>query len=273
MEQIFNSKGYPIDTNKLYMLSDRGTEFIVYRYFDLVIKLFRQDYKLTHITLEELEKLKQISTKRILLPTDILLNKDGNLVGYTMPLIVGKKNIDTVSMHNFFEELKILEQDLNILCHNSVILRDINLPNTIYNGKIYLIDPGNYLINDLNKVLYNVNISSLTQEEKTRLLMQWNYNKINILIDMLLFSPHVGLDTWRYKEIVTFLANSKKENNLLYNLDILEMIFDPNLCIGEAINEFLDQFQNINTASSASDFNKLPKVMSKNRNYLKQTRI
>ena len=239
MEQILNENGYPLDMSKLKLLSTRGSEFIVYRYFDSVIKIYKKDYQLSHLSLEELNTLKRISTQRILLPSGILWNNNGELIGYEMPYLFGEKSLEYDSVHAFFEELEMLKQDLDLLCSKSIILRDINLSNTIYNGKLYLIDPGNYLIGELNKIIFHLNLDSLTPEERQKLLIEWNYNKINVLIDMLLFSRNPSIDPFQYRQIVQFLMKVRDENSLIYNLEVLKMFFNQDLSIGEAIDDFI----------------------------------
>lgn len=230
MEQIFNEDSSPINIEKMEFLSDCGSEFIVYKYLDSVIKIYKKNYQLSHLTLEELEILKSILTQRILLPTSTLWNGNHELIGYKMPFISGEKNIGSDNVCNFFDELEVLRQDLELLCKHFIILRDISLSNTIYNGHIYLIDPGNYLINELDKIIFDTSIAnlsiaenltkiikegkyykvknltdSLTLEEKQGILRNWNYNKINILIDMLLFSKRNNIDSFKYRQIVQFI--------------------------------------------------------------------
>ncbi|MCI9280023.1 MAG: hypothetical protein HFJ02_04415 [Bacilli bacterium] len=45
MEQVFNENGSPLDINKIEFLSERGSEFIVYKYLDSVIKIYKKDYQ------------------------------------------------------------------------------------------------------------------------------------------------------------------------------------------------------------------------------------
>lgn len=267
MEQIFNEDGSPLDMNKIEFLSDQGSEFIVYRYLDLVIKIYRNDYQLNHQSLEELNTLKNIRTQRILLPTSTLWNGNHELIGYKMQLITGKKSIDDDSVSAFFEELEVLKRDLDLLCSNSIILRDINLSNIIYNGRIYLIDPGNYLVGELYKIISHANIfshsimeslkriiiegdyskvkiliDSLSPEEKQKILIIWNYNKINELIDMLLFSNRTSKDPFKYRQIVQFVMRERERNGFTYNLDVLRMFFNKDLCIGDAIDDFIKKY-------------------------------
>ncbi|MCI9280022.1 MAG: hypothetical protein HFJ02_04410 [Bacilli bacterium] len=181
-----------------------------------------------------------------------------------MPFIAGERSIECDSPWAFFKELEVLKQDLDLLSSNSIILRDINLSNTIYNGHIYLIDPDNYLINELDKIIFQVNIAdssieeklnkiimegdyskvkiltdSLPPEERQNLLRRWNYNKINELIDMLLFSKKSNIDPFKYRQIVQFIMKERDKNGFIYSLDVLKVFFNRNLCLGAAIDEFI----------------------------------
>lgn len=242
MEQILRENGFPLDINKLEFLSNKGSEFVVYKYFDTVIKIYKKNYLLSHQTLEELNTLKKIITQRILLPTGTLWNRQHELIGYEMPFIDGEKSLEDDSVHNFFKELEILKQDLDILCSNSIILRDINPSNTIYNGHIYLIDPGNYLVNELNKVIFHLNTDSLTLEESQKLLTEWNHNKINKLVDMMLFYKKDNIDFFQFRQINQFFQKVKKEKNFIYILDALKIFFDEDINVRNAVNTFMKQY-------------------------------
>lgn len=269
MEQIFNEDGSQLDLNKVEFLSDKGSEFMVYKYLDSVIKIYKNDYQLSHLSLKELNLLKNISTQRILFPTATLWDINCELIGYKMPFITGARNLEHDSLDAFFEELEFLKQDLDLLCSNFIILRDINLSNTIYNGHIYLIDPGNYLIDELDKIILHMNIAdfsigeklnriimkedwdysqikilidSLLPEERKKLIKDWNYNKINTLIDMLLFSGRNNIDFFKYKQTVQFIMKERNKNGFIYNLDVLKMFFNRNLSIGEAVDDFIKRY-------------------------------
>ena len=267
MEQIFTENGFQLDPSNIESLSDQGSEFLVYKYLDSVIKIYKDDYELSHLSLEELNILKKILTQRILLPTDTLWNSNHELIGYKMPFIDGKKSIECDSLDAFFDELEILKQDLDLLCDNNIILRDINLSNTKYNGHIYLIDSGNYLINELDKIIFHINITnpliigklnkiieegnynninilvdSLLPEEKQNILRSWNYNKINELINMLLFSKRSNIDPFKYRQIVQFIMKERNKNGFIYNLDVLKMFFDKDLSIGDAVDDFIKRY-------------------------------
>ena len=106
MEQVFNEDGSPLNMNKIELLSNRGSEFIVYKYIDSVIKIYKKDYQLPHLSLEELDTLKNILTQRILLPTGTLWNGRHELIGYKMPFIAGEKSVECDSVGIFLKNWK-----------------------------------------------------------------------------------------------------------------------------------------------------------------------
>lgn len=271
MEQLFNENGCPLNMSKLVFLSDQGSEFIVYKYMDLVIKIYKKDYKLTHLSLRDLNKLKSILTQRILLPTGTIWNELGELFGYDMLYISGERSIDEDSIDILFEELNILSQDLEVLSSNLVILRDINISNTIYNGRLFLVDPGNYLIDELDKIIFRVSITdsliserlrdmaikgdysqlgdlinSLSLKDKIALIREWNYNKINELIDMLLFLRKESIDSFMYRQIVQFIMREREKNGFIYSLDVLRMYFKRDLSVSTAVEDFIKTYINDN---------------------------
>ena len=266
MEEIYSEKGSLLDINKLSFLTNKGSEFSVYKYGDSAAKIYKDDYKLSHLSLEEFKILKNILTQRILFPTDFLFNNSDELIGYMMPYVDGEKNLLFDSARNLFNELDVLKEDLDLLSSNLIILRDINIENTIYNGHLYLIDPGNYLIDQLDKIIFSVDIEdkilsnelhkiainneyhklkelvdSLTAKEKEKLISTWNYEKINKLIHMMMFSRKENISPYTFRLIVQFIISERKKNNFVYDLDVLRMHLNKRLTINDAIDEFIEK--------------------------------
>lgn len=266
MEEIHMENGSLLDINKLLFLTDKGSEFIVYKYDTLALKIYKDNYKLSHLSLEELKIFKSILTKRILLPTDFLFNNSDELIGYMMPYIAGKKSLLPDLVSNLFNELEILKEDLDLLSSNLIILRDINVENTIYNGHLYLIDSGNYMINQLEGIIFHVDIedialsnelykiasnneyyklkelvNSLTRQEKEKIIKLWNYEKINKLINMMLFSKKENINPYTFRQIVQFIMSERKKNKFTYDLDILKIYLNEELTINDAIDEFIEK--------------------------------
>ena len=266
MEEIHMENGSLLDINKLLFLTNKGSEFSVYKYSDLVVKIYKANYKLSHLSLEEFRILKNILTQRILLPTDFLFNNSDELIGYMMPYIAGKKSLLPDLVSNLFNELEILKEDLDLLSSNLVILRDINVKNTIYNGHLYLIDSGNYMINQLEGIIFHVDIedialsnelykiasnneyyklkelvNSLTRQEKEKIIKLWNYEKINKLINMMLFSKKENINSYTFRQIVQFIMSERKKNKFTYDLDVLKAYLNEDLTINDAIDQFIEK--------------------------------
>lgn len=266
MEEIHMENGSLLDINKLLFLTNKGSEFSVYKYSDLVVKIYKANYKLSHLSLEEFRILKNILTQRILLPTDFLFNNSDELIGYMMPYIAGKKSLLPDLVSNLFNELEILKEDLDLLSSNLIILRDISVENTIYNGHLYLIDSGNYMINQLEEIIFHVDIeditlsnelykiasnneyyklkelvNSLTRQEKEKIIKLWNYEKINKLINMMLFSKKENINPYTFRQIVQFIMSERKKNKFTYDLDVLKAYLNEDLTINDAIDEFIEK--------------------------------
>ena len=158
------------------------------------------------------------------MPTGFIKDKDNNLIGYKMKYVSGNRFLNEDYVEDFFMELTIIKDDIEMLSNNGVRLLDINKDNTIYNGRVYMIDPGNYKI---DKNMANENIK------------EWNYNKINILLDQLLFSQKYN--PYMFRQIVQFLMKERKEKNIIYNLDIFKLYLDPSLKIQDAIEKFVSE--------------------------------
>ncbi len=59
---------------------------------------------------------------------------------------------------------------MEVICEKDKKLIDTNKSNTVYNGKLYLVDPGNYYINDINDLLIFFKNKEINDEEKKTLL-------------------------------------------------------------------------------------------------------
>ena len=224
MRKIYDDENNLITINKLEFLSDIGQECRVFKYNNDVIKIFKKDYKLEHISKKTIEYLKGIETKRILMPTGFIKDQDNNLIGYKMKYVSGNRIIGEDYVADFFRELTIIKGDIETLSDKGVRLLDINKSNTIYNGGLYMVDPGNYEI-DMN--ISNENIKT------------WNYNKINTLLDELLFSSKYN--PYMFRQIVQFFIKEKQKKDIIYNLDILKQYLDSSLKIQNAIEEFVSE--------------------------------
>jgi len=236
---IINEKD--IEFNKLKLLSDEGSECVAYKYDKSVVKFFRPHYKHSHITIDDIFKLRIIPTKRILFPTNAIVNRQNNLIGYQMPLIEGEKDIQNEPIQHIFDEMQVLQDDMDLLDKHNIALYDINPSNSIYNGKLYLIDPGNYVINDINVIKRQIDPINLCDDNK-KLLRIWNENKINQLFDMLLFSQNLSIDAYRFRLIVQFFIKEKEKRGVNYNLEVFKDYFDSNLTVKDSVDKFFKEY-------------------------------
>ncbi len=203
MKELFNIDGRPLDLSKLCLLSEKGSECIVYKYNSKVVKLFREDYMLPHLNTEDILYLKNIPTK----------------------------------MGHVLDEMKVLQDDLKLLNQFKIGLRDINPSNVIYNGQVYIIDPGNYIVKDISGI--KLQIDPLNQENNDDVLLEkWNYNKINCLFDSLLFSDNKNVDAYQFRLIVQFFMKEREEIGTNFNLEILQDYFNPEMSVEKSTEEF-----------------------------------
>ena len=223
------------------LLSDKGSEFIVYSDGDYAYKLFRKDYKLKHKTPQELEFLSSLKTSRILMPSSLIM-EDNELKGYKMPYIRGSMDILDSLMGELIDELHIIDGDIELLSNSLVRLMDINKENTVFNSRLYLVDPGNYFINDIKDLLPYIENKEPTPEEKIELIEAWNYDKLNKLLDELLFINNDDIDFYLLRKIIEFFNQERTKRRLKSNFDIFELYFDKSLSIRESINKFIKEY-------------------------------
>lgn len=241
MEVVYSGNRMLIDINSLQFLSQKGSEMTVYNDEQFVYKIFKKDYKLRHKSIEELNYLSSIKTLRILMPEALLFSNE-ELIGYTMDYIKDEKDIYSDTMANLLNELMIIKQDIDILNKLCVRLIDINKSNIVYNGKLYLVDPGNYYINDVNDLLIYYQNREITEEEKQNLIINSNYNKINKLMHELLFMNNSDVDFYLLRKIIEFFETERKKDGLIYDISIYQKYFDKNLIVRESINKFVSNY-------------------------------
>ena len=132
-----------------WLYLDSGNESSVYKYGDEVLKIYSKNCGKLRLDQETARKLSSIHTYRLLLPKRIIRDADsGEFLGYTTSFIkrASTTGIIRMKMFDFLCELDLLREDIKTLNSNSVEVEDFNLNNTAYDGKIYLVDPGSYVI-------------------------------------------------------------------------------------------------------------------------------
>jgi len=233
--------GEKIKLNDLELLSDKGSECVVYKYKNTAIKLFKKYYQYPHLSANDIDYVSGIPTRRILFPTNPILDIDGKLIGYQMPLVKREKDIQKEPMSKILKELLVFQFDLMLLERLNIGLFDINPSNSIFNGKLYLIDPGNYSINDMSTIKRQLDPLNTWNDDK-KLLTTWNENKINQLFDMLLFSQNPKIDPYQFRLIAQFFIKEKEKTGVNYNYKIFEKYFDPNVSVEESVAKFMKKY-------------------------------
>lgn len=137
-----------------------GCEAVVYRYNkNMTVKIYKDNNFKRKLDEETALGLMRLSTKRILLPKEVVYNENGEMIGYKKEY---KENynhaLSYISGLTLYDEISILQEDAYTLASNGYIISDLHRDNMIYDGAIYLTDPGSYekLENHkVNKFLYN----------------------------------------------------------------------------------------------------------------------
>lgn len=137
------------DADMAWLYLGSGNESRVYKYGDEVLKIYNRDCGKVRLDQETASKLSKIYTHRLLLPKRIIRDADnGEFLGYTTSFIkrAATTGIIRMKMFDFLCELDLIREDIKILNSNNVEVEDFNLDNTAYDGRIYLVDPGSYVI-------------------------------------------------------------------------------------------------------------------------------
>jgi len=165
------------------------------------------------------------------LPENLVFNKDCEYVGYVTKFINGeqdvnkKRGITVIDSSKFVNNLRVLENDIDILSNYNVMLVDITPFNYIFdkdNELMYIIDPGRYRNN-----IFGYDNSDFDRYKNI------NMKQYETLIELLLY-----LDFTTYKPL-----NSKRKLQLLR--DYIKHEKD-NLQYSEFFNQVLKEYENVN---------------------------
>ena len=163
---FIRDKKYEFNDEELeYMYEAEGNESIVYRYKDKVLKIYKKYCRKDRLNEEDVNRLSSILTNRILLSTDPIYDEDKNFFGYVMNYIRSYSSnfISNLPMKKFLNELDLIHDDLSLLSNNHIDMDDFIMDNLLFNGDIYIIDPGSYVFrNQLSvETVYKENIEKL----------------------------------------------------------------------------------------------------------------
>lgn len=140
---------------------NEGCEAEVYIYKDLALKFYKERSIKTGIDKEMVEYLKLIKTKRYLMPVGCITSYSYKFLGYATEFKQHYQTISSMMFDKFIDEVKFLEEDTLLLSEKGVDIENLSYDNTIYNGSIYLIDPGSFKISMENKSLPRENLDKL----------------------------------------------------------------------------------------------------------------
>lgn len=133
------------DDEEEYMYLDEGAEGTVYRYGKDALKIYKGTCFRGRLDEEQCKKLGVISTKRVLLPREVIYGEDcKTFIGYATPFIYKYpcKRIMDMIVDRLVDEIDVIEEDLHVLADNGVEIDDLHAGNILYNGQIFIGDPG-----------------------------------------------------------------------------------------------------------------------------------
>lgn len=165
------------------MYVSEGEESVVYNYKNEALKIYKNSCEKLRLSLDDTLHLSGISTHRLLLPKRIIIDANsGEFLGYTTPFIkpATTTGIIRMKMSSFIDELDLLRSDTMMLAERYIEVEDFNLPNTVYDGGIYLVDPGSYRIRtspNLMRFVRNVNSFNLNNYVKEEIFGMLNLTK------------------------------------------------------------------------------------------------
>lgn len=204
-----------------------GVEGSIYKIDSNVYKLFHSK-KNSNLTESLCLYLTTIKTKQIRMPETILYNEHGEFCGYTT-FYLDKGNglhFGKMTVQEFFNNLNVLYQDINLLAQKHIKLEDINLFIT-NDCKIYVIDVGNY------KYLPNEDVKTICKQNE----LLFNDGIIDLFQNCFV-NTSIGDDIKNYfKELPLEKENFVKELHIMlgYYKDIDSFFND--LC-EELVNEY-----------------------------------
>lgn len=168
MKIVLNDKLLEFSDDELdYMYIDEGNESEVYKYGDVALKIYKPYCRKERLREEDVVRLREISTKRFLMPKDIIRDEFGKFIGYTLPFIYKypSSTIGRISMIEFLDELDIVCCDIELLAQRGIDIEDLHIDNVLYNDKFFIGDPGSFEFKKSSLVgrIYRDNIYSLNR--------------------------------------------------------------------------------------------------------------
>lgn len=149
MKLYINDELYEFTENDLNrMYESEGNECVAYKFEDIILKVYKKFCRKVRLDEQTIDTFSHIDTNRVRLPRGKIYDENHAFAGYYdmyikwNPLLL----INDMKISKFIDELKIIDEDLNILSENFIKIDDIIRDNFNYNNGIYLVDPGSYYI-------------------------------------------------------------------------------------------------------------------------------
>lgn len=270
----YNNSFIELNTQSLKLIG-QGYESKVYKYKDVALKIHhKHNYKFgIGLTLDNMKSMKEISTKRILMPIDAIYRKKANnqYIGYSTSLVTNIKskysfiNLDSNILYN---EIDNLREDAKKLSNHKIMLSDLcNDKNLVFNGNLYYVDPGcYYFLNDLDsKDINDENMFELDISLCENLFC-FN-NNIDYIRDELVLMQNINYRKINNKilELVNNIYNNDYENNYLKSgdktyLEYLMNIIEKYETVSKYKYKLLTDFVN-NSNNKSSDIKSLRKIL------------
>lgn len=132
----------------------KGGEAKVYQKGKFAYKYYHFFELNRRLSLDEVQKLERIMTKRILLPQDTLYTIFGKFKGYTTQYVknLGLIHFMMLPTDLIVDEFNLLKEDNYTLSQNQIVIsdlmpRDYQIFNYSFNYGVYFIDPGKFYNN------------------------------------------------------------------------------------------------------------------------------
>ena len=185
-----------------------GDEAMVYKFGSDVFKLYKTNCPKHRLSEEDIRYLMQIRNDRILLPNEVIYI-DEKFGGYKMPYIVAssKTYVKKMKMIDIYAQLQIIKEDLLKLKDCNVLIYDLHNENYIFNGGMYFIDPGSYMIKN---------------ELQSRYIEILNRELMREFILKNVFYKYCNLNLWQKEKLYNHISVDN------YICDTIDCDMDPN---------------------------------------------
>ena len=177
---------------------NHGLEADVYRIYGKAVKIYKPRCIKTRLDEDMANYLKNIPTKRILMPQEMVYDENNCFNGYTTKLVkeASKETIGKIKMPKMLEEMNLLKEDTKLLTKSGIRLSDLRLVDVLYGDGIYYCDPGSFIKEDIDeKELSYENRDSINQlliDDIIGVYCKLNKKQKNVLKEMVLSGDYLS---------------------------------------------------------------------------------